>query len=356
MTDTKHSHARRMAMMVLKVALAIAILAYLVIRARGAFSELSAQTIEWRFLALGLLCTLATATFSFIRWHVLIRALGITVRLIDTLRLGALGFALNFVSPGSIGGDFFKAVFLAHGQPGKRTEAVATVVADRVIGLLTMLVIATIGILSTGLVNAESTPLRLLCRSILAFAAIGWIGFGLLLLPQGRFGRWVIARAERLPGVGSTFARLLGTIDVYRGEKPMLGAAFCVSVFMALGFVTSFYMVARALPIVRPPWVQHLVIVPVAGLVGAIPMVPGGVGTMEYAVEEMYQAMPGIGAVKEGTGTLVGLGRRVNDIAVALVGLLFYLGHRREVREVYKEAEAIADAEESGELGAGSGE
>jgi uncharacterized protein (TIRG00374 family) len=97
------------------------------------------------------------ATLSFVRWHLLIRAQGIDIRLVDTLRLGALGFALIFVSPGAIGGDFFKAMFLAHGQPGRRTEAVATVVADRIIGLLTMMLLASVGILVTGLLYTGST-------------------------------------------------------------------------------------------------------------------------------------------------------------------------------------------------------
>ena len=69
---------------------------------------------------------------------------------------------MNFVAPGSIGGDLFKAIFLAHGQPGRRTEAVATVIADRLLGVTTILVIASIGILATGLLertepDAQST-------------------------------------------------------------------------------------------------------------------------------------------------------------------------------------------------------
>jgi hypothetical protein len=46
-----------------------------------------------------------------------------------------------------------------------------------------------------------------------------------------------------------------------------------------------------------------------------------------------------------GDGTLVGIGRRATDIAVALIGLAFYLSNRSEVREVYAEAEQVADAE-----------
>ena len=102
----------------MKIALAIAILSILIVQAHDGFARLSASTIHWPLLAAGLVCTFVAATLSFVRWHLLIRALGITIRLVDTLRLGALGLALNFVSPGSIGGDFFKAIFLRTASRG----------------------------------------------------------------------------------------------------------------------------------------------------------------------------------------------------------------------------------------------
>lgn len=340
-----HSHARRTILTVIKIALAVAILSYLIIQARDPLAQLSEKSIDWRFLAAGLLFTLATATLSFTRWHILIRTLGISVRLVDSLRLGALGYALNFVSPGSIGGDFFKAVFLAHGQPDKRTEAVASVVADRALGLLTMLGLASTGILTTGLLDAPSPSLHILCRTILVAAAVGWAGFALVLCVSWLTGPWVRGRVSRYPIVGKTFVRALETVQVYRNKKRMLLAAFGVSAVMALCFVTSFYMVARGLPISEPPWAEHLVIVPVAGLVGAIPLTPSGLGTTEFAIEELYKVMPGGDRIEKGDGTLVAVGRRLTDIAVALVGLGFYLSHRREVDEVFAEAEVAADAE-----------
>jgi glycosyltransferase 2 family protein len=338
-----HSHARRTLLTAVKIALAVAILSWLAFQARDGFARRSGQPTEWPLIAAALGCTFATAMLSFVRWHMLIRALGIDVRLIDSLRLGALGLALNYVSPGSIGGDFFKAVFLAHGQPGRRTEAVATVVADRVIGLLTMLVLASTGILATGLLDAPSAPLKLLCRSILVTSAVFWIGFALLLLPRSRFGDWLIDRAERLPVIGATIARLMGTIDVYRSRKSILLASFGVSLVMALCFVTSFYLVACGILVNRPTWPQHLVIVPMAGLAGAIPLTPSGLGTMEAMVEWLYRIMPVGVEIAKDDGTMVAFTRRATEIVVALFGFGFYLSHRREVKEVFAEAEELEE-------------
>ncbi len=344
MTAT-HSATRRTVVTLAKLALAAAILAWLVAQAHEGFSRLLQERIAWPLLVGGMLCTFAAAAFSFVRWHLLIRAVGIEVRLVDTLRLGALGLALNFVSPGSIGGDFFKAIFLAHGQPGRRTEAVATVIIDRVLGLLTMLVLASAGILAMGLAGGPFSALRVLCRTALVTTVVCWTGAALLLALPGLTGPRVSRWFERIPVVGKTIARLLGAVQTYRSRKPILLAALGLSVLVAVFFIASYYLVARGLPVHEPSFTEHLMIVPVAGLVGAIPITPSGLGTLELAVEELYRAVPGGGAVERGDGTLVALARRVTELAVALVGLMFYFMHRREVEEVYAEAEEIADEE-----------
>jgi len=339
-----HSRLRGTILTVVKLLLAAAILVWLIIKGRDAFAQLSAKTIEWPILAAALCCTLIMAALSYVRWHILIRAAGIDARLIDSLRLGSLGFALNFVSPGSIGGDFFKAIFLAHGHPGRRPEAIATVVADRVMGLLTMLLLASSGILVAGLLNTASPNLKILYETILLFSAALWTVCILLVLFGGLTGPRVTGLAQAIPIAGKTVARMLGTVQVYRSRKLMLAAAFAVSLVMALFYVTSYWLVSQGLPIRAPSWQQHLVIVPIAGIVGAVPLTPSGLGTTELAIEELYKRMPAAEVIA-GDGTLVGIGRRATDIAVALIGLAFYLSNRREVDEVYAEAEQVAETE-----------
>jgi uncharacterized protein (TIRG00374 family) len=337
------STTRRTLWTVIKFTLAAAILLYLVVQARDSFEGLAEKTIDWPLLVAGLACTLVAASLSFVRWHLLIRALSIEIALPKTMSLGALGLAMNFVSPGSIGGDFFKAIFLAHGQPGKRTEAVASVVADRILGLVTMLALASTGILATGLFSSPSTAVRVLCRTILIFAAVTWAGVAMLLFIPALSGTRLRAWAESFPFIGSTAGRLLGAVHAYRNQRPTLLAAFSISIVMALCSVTSYYTIARGLPVHEPSWAEHLVIVPTAGLVGAIPLTPSGLGTTELAVEELYKTMPGGVGGRRGDGTMVALTRRATEIVVALLGLVFYFTHMRAVREVYTEAEALTD-------------
>jgi uncharacterized membrane protein YbhN (UPF0104 family) len=289
-------------------------------------------------------------TLSIVRWHILLLALGFDVRLVRTLRLGAVGFALNFVSPGAIGGDFFKAIFLAHDHPERRPEAIATIVADRIMGLLTMLLMATFGIFAAGLLNASSQGVRVLARGILLMSAGSWGGVLLLMIVGPLTGPWIRQRVERLPITGKTISRLLATVQVYRGQKTMLLAAFSLSMVMGVCYVSSYYVMALGIPSQQPTFAQHFVIVPMSGLVGSIPITPSGLGTTEATVAELYRTLPGGTPAMGGQGMLVAIGRRLTDVVVAIVGLVFYLSQRREVDAVY------AEALQTAELGTAGGE
>jgi uncharacterized membrane protein YbhN (UPF0104 family) len=341
------SRLRRTVFTAAKVVLAVAILAYLLHQARehDAFSQLAQQPKDWPRLAAGLVSTFIAIALNFLRWHLLIGAVGISIKLMDTMRLASLGYALNFVSLGAIGGDLFKAIFLAHGQPGRRTEAVASVLADRVLGLMTFLLLASSGILAIGLNRQGPPALRALCDAILAAAGAAAFGAALVLVVPGLSGPRARNWSQRVPIAGSTIARLLGVVQQYRGQKRVLLAAVAVSLMSNFAYITSFYLVASGLSVQRPSYREHFVVVPVANMVGAIPVTPNGVGTKEAAVDLLYRTMPGGERIVKGIGTMVTLAHRITEMTVALLGLAYYLSHRKEVKAVYAEAEQVAEAE-----------
>lgn len=336
-----HRSSRGTWLYVAKLALAVAILAYLVYSAQQdkRFYELVSRPKDWMRLVVGFVCAFLSVALSFVRWQLLVVALGIKFRTVDALRLGSLGYVLNFVSPGNLGGDLVKSVLLARGQPGRRTEAVATVVVDRVMGLAAMLALASAGILAAGMLSTENDALRTLCYVILAATAAGIVATGLLMFVPGLTGPRLTDWAETIPLVGATVARLLGAARTYRNQKPLLVRAAALSLFVDLLYVVSFFLVAHGLPFKTPSLEQHLLIVPVATMAGAIPVTPGGLGTLEAATEALYRTMPDVDDV----GTIVTLAYRLTTVAVAIVGMLYYLAHRAEVRQSLAEAEELAE-------------
>lgn len=343
--EASHRSLRRTIVLVVKLTVAAGLMAYVLYQAQQheRFRQLVEQPKDWPLLFAGFACTFLSIFLSFLRWQILVVAVGIEFRTSEAMRLGALGNVLNFISLGSLGGDFFKAVFLAHRQPGRRTEAIATVIVDRLMGLAIMLIIASAGILVMRLWESEDAGLRGLCQLILLSTAAGLIGGGLLLFVPSLTGPRVVGWGSRLPLMGSTIARLLTAARAYRVQKRMLAQACAMSFIVDLLYVMSVYLIASGLPVDAPTFLEHMVIVPVASLAGAIPVTPAGLGTLELATDKLYTAMHG---VEEGVGTIVTLAHRVTMAAVAIVGLVYYFAYRAEVQTVMAEAEELAESDE----------
>jgi glycosyltransferase 2 family protein len=340
----RRSHLRHTILLLAKLGLAAAILGYLAYRVQESqgFARLVADRKDWPILGAALICTFAAINLSFLRWHVLVNALGLTFRLVDAMRLGALGFALNFVSLGTVGGDLFRAILLAKEYPGRRTEAVATVMADRVLGLAMMMLLASTAILVADWRDAPP-EITILCRMILVATVAGFAATGVLLFVPVLTGQWIRGWFERVPWVGTTAARLVGAVEAYRDQKSRLLLAASIGLVVDALFITSFFLVSRGLPVHAPTFAQHLFIVPVADIAGAIPVTPSGLGTLEAAVEALYQGMPGELKATAGDGILVALAHRLTMIAVAAISMVYYVSHRSELREALTEVEAAAE-------------
>ncbi|HUY34300.1 MAG TPA: lysylphosphatidylglycerol synthase transmembrane domain-containing protein [Pirellulales bacterium] len=324
-----------------KFGVSIGLIAYLVADPdnREAFTALAGQPKDWGTLTLAWLACLAAVVLTFVRWYILVRALDLPFSMKDAFRLGFLGYLLNFISLGSVGGDLFKAVFIAREQPGRRAEAVATVVLDRVIGLYMLFVLASAAIVATGLWNSQLEPIRIICQGTMLTTGLGFVAILILLIPgitQGRFSSFL----ERLPRAGPLFGSLLGAIRLYRRRLDRLLLAGLLSLGVHSLSSLGIYLVARGLPGEVPPLADHFVIVPLAMVTGVLPLPVNGLGAFEGVVNYLYQHVPVHLAVSEGRGLAVCVGYRAITILIAMVGVGYYLASRREVVELLHQAEA----------------
>jgi uncharacterized membrane protein YbhN (UPF0104 family) len=300
-------------------------------------------------LALALVTGLGADLLTFVRWHALVRALGLAFSLKDALRLGFVGYLLNFVSFGAVGGDLFKAVCIARQFPGRRPEAVATVVLDRLIGLYMLFVMASVSILVTGQLHNSNETVRVICRGALAATGLGAAALLMLLIPgitQGGFSTLL----SRLPKVGSIFGKLLGAIRIYRSRWGVLLASALISVGVHTLSTISVYLVARGLPGECPSLPDHFVMIPLAFVTGVLPLPGNGLGAFEAVVKTLYELVPVDVQVAEGHGFVVSLCYRAVTVVIALIGVCYYLASRKEVATVLAEAEREIDESEEDPL------
>ena len=254
------------------------------------------------------------------------------------MRLGFLGYLLNFISLGSVGGDLFKAVFIAREQPGRRTEAVTTVIVDRAMGLYGLLVVASFAVL---LVNDRgfSEQVRSLSDLTLIVTAVATVGLIAVLCGVGIEGP--VARFLcRMKRGGAFFQKLVDAARTYRRKRSVLALGLVMTLGVHCASATAFYFIAVGLPEEAPTFAAHFFIVPLGMVSGAIPLPMGALGAFEAVMKFLYHQVAPAG-VSDAQGLLVALTYRVITILVALVGVAFYVVKRREVDRALHDAEEI---------------
>lgn len=284
-------------------------------------AELVRRDKHWGLLLAGFALSFAAVCLSFFRWYLLVRVTGLSITLASAFRLSFLGYLANFVSVGNVGGDLFKAVFVAREQPQRRAAAVATVFVDRVIGLYALLIVASLT-LAFGRVAEDTPALVAIARMTHLATGLGGIAVLVILVPGfsgGAVTRWVAG----WPKIGPLAERFIGAIRMYQQQRLVLLLILGMSMVVHGMLAVSMYLLALGLYGSAPTLADHLVIVPLSCVAGALPLTPAGLGSFEIAVEQLYRYVP-IGGPGPVSGVLVALAYRISTIAIAAVGVVYY--------------------------------
>lgn len=296
---------------------------------------------DWNLLVLAFLGGMGAVCLTFYRWQILVCALEVPFRLRDAFRLGFLGYLFNFVAAGAVGGDLFKAFFIAHESPGKRTEAVASVVVDRVLGLYALLMLTGAVVLA----YPASTPqAAAVGRLALVGVGLGGVAVVMMFVPgftQGALSSFVC----RIPKVGRQAERILLAVRLYRSQPGVVAAVLAISLVVHLLTVSSIYLGARALYSTPPTFREHCVIVPLSMVAGALPFTPAGLGTIELAMDELYRRIPENPAMNA-SGVTATLVYRLVTIVIAAIGVGYYWVSRRQVDAVLHKVEDSPEVNE----------
>ena len=331
---------------IVKFALPAAIIGYLVWRIEpDQWQQLSEQPKSYGLLALALALSMVAMGLSFVRWCLLVRCQGIQLSMLEAFRLGSICFLLSFVSVGSVGGDLFKAIFLAKRRPGKRVAAVASVLVDRGSGLYGLLLLVSVGLMISTSASAVDG------ESVIGIQQIKWvtavlIGVGTLVLAVLILGGKSVDRlinwGSELPVLGKLVSTVGPPLRMFHHHPIAFGFSILLSLGVQGMLVFSMYFVARGLYSSPPSLADHFVIVPIGMLASALPITPAGIGVLEVVINELYKVVPTIPTAA--SGTLVALVFEMVKVVMAIIGTAFYWTANEEVRESIETAEEEAGA------------
>jgi uncharacterized protein (TIRG00374 family) len=234
-----------------------------------------AREADWWYLAAAILVLPLSYLITSYRWHVLLEAQEIHIGMARTFVINMVGAFYNSFMPGSTGGDIAKAYY-ASKHTTHRTRAVLTVIVDRVIGLLALLILG--GVMAAFQFDIpECRKVALGAALILGATAVGMIIFYQPTLRRITGLNWFL---KKLPMQGQV-THVVHAMEVY-GRRPMVMLlALIVSFPVHLTAILSATLAGQAFHLGLPV-LYYWVVIPVVALVGAIPISPQGAGVMEF--------------------------------------------------------------------------
>jgi len=291
---------RRIIVTVIRMVVGFGLAAYLLhltLRRTGAdlVAELAAAT-HGLLLAAGCLHG-GVIAIGIWRWHLLLRTQGIAIAVSDTGRLNLIGMFFNLLVPGAVGGDLFKMGFLARQTPGKRTEAVFSILVDRLFGMFGLFVVAGVAVLAARHEVARLGP---------GYRAAAWIIgggslTGILAALALEFHRpilehpwlrplWAVAARHAPHRLAETVRRLVAGLDSYRRARATLALVLLISIVVHTAMAAEAILIGKALHESTLTVRQYFVTTQIANAFAAVPLAPGGVGQRDRGAQAFFEA------------------------------------------------------------------
>lgn len=284
--------------------------------------------------ASALAALLVGALFGVTRWWRLLALARCPSSWLNTLRLTLLGLFFNLVFPGLTGGDVPKALLVVREHPERRADALATVVIDRLVGLWGLLGLAAVVSWFGG---ERFEAIFLAVNGVFAAATLGML---FLLFPGPRRALGLDRLVDRLPGA-ARLRKLEQAALVYSGRPLELLLACALSVLNHVCVITAIYLLGRDLGD-GLGFGAYFGIVPVANVVTALPLSPGGWGVGDWLYGELFELFGGSLAM----GVAVSVTFRLCNVTFSLIGgLCLFLPGGRVTRSEVRELEELAEVE-----------
>lgn len=267
-----------------------------------------------------------------LRWWLLLRTQSIFISFWAAVRLHFLGLFYNNFMPSSVGGDLIRAWYVSK-HTDKKFEAALSVFVDRIIGLLSTLVIAVffyvlflrdraVDIASN---NQDKTTLiesvvkyKGVLLWLLAILAVIFLGF--LLHKRGRKilnKTWISIRIHSV----RLMIKFKEAIFIYCSKPWSILIVFCLTVLMQLMVITGFWFLGVNMGI-EASLKYYYVFFTLAWVLGAIPVSIGGAGVVEASLVLLFVQVAGI---EEASAWAIALSQRAVWMLASLPGAIIHL-------------------------------
>jgi uncharacterized protein (TIRG00374 family) len=311
---------RRWLPMAAKLAIALALFAWMLSSGKLDLAELRVFATDWP-LTLGAFAfwLVGPVLLASLRWKLLLTTAGYQISLARSLSLQLTGFFFTTVMPGSLGGDFIKVYYLIKENPGKgKSAALWAILFDRLIGMLGLFLVGAVFITANLAALWQIALLRPVIALVYGYIAMCAVMMAALQLMEP-------AQAANTRPAGAMLAKLqdgLRACRAYRGQPGALALATLLStVSQGLSFLFFAALTARMTG-AEHAWNTLGAIFPIGMAITTLPLSPGGLGVGHLAFEQL------LAMIHLSGGANVYNAYFVSQTALNLSGVLAYLFNR----------------------------
>ncbi len=277
-----------------------------------------ARSVDVRLILLGYGLHLAMIVLNAWRWQILVRAQGAILRIPRLVSYYFVGMFFNTFTPTSIGGDVARVLDLSK-HTGRRSTAFASILVERVVGLLVLLPVSLAGLaFSYPHLNGGRAPFLYL-EGLLVAVLAATVAFLEVERARALLDRIpLVGRIVSRPAIQRRVASVQEALDVYRGKRGVLSAAFWISVASRGIWILSCYTFGRALGI-GAPIASYFLVIPLVEVARMVPISLSGLGIREGAIVVLFSFFGVASSAALGLSILVYAPFLVNGLIGGLV-------------------------------------
>ena len=279
------------------------------------------------WIILGWLSYSAVEVIATVRWQILLRIQGITLRWVRAFGIVMIGLFFNMFLPGLIGGDAMRLYFVFKCAPRQKTRATLSVAMDRILGMLSILFLAGLSVaVRFGWLSRSGATLHIVYL-VVVLLGVGCVCV-LLLFGAVRFG--LLRKLPKRMPFRAAITESGKALQLYGAHLGLMSIGFAITVVAHLIYYLSFYCAAQSLQGTRSASLSLtdiLSIMPLVNTVTALPISFGGVGVRETLFQELLGNLahvpPAIAAITASLGFVI-------QASWGLLGAAIYLVSSRK--------------------------
>jgi glycosyltransferase 2 family protein len=244
----------------------------------------AARGARWTWIGVAVLLVIADRTLMAYRWVALLRAIPSAAHppLSEILRVFFVSTYLGTFLPGSVGGDAVRTYGLNR-LAVPAADAFASVFLDRLLGIVSLLVMALLGLVLARDLARDPAVLVALCATAVV------CGVAAVAIFSRRAGVLGGAVARRLPSAraGRVTTGVVEGLQRYAPERRILSVVLAASIAVQILRVLQAYCLGRSLGI-DLPLTAYFAFIPIILLVMLLPISVNGLGTSQIAFVGLF--------------------------------------------------------------------